>query len=268
MVRQPAVADRFYPGNKKNLTSNIQALFEPYSTKNKLSAIAAISPHAGYMYSGDVAAETLCSIIIPETILVLGLNHHGQGSPIALSRDIWQTPLGQVSSNQKLSELLLSQESPIVHDETAHRYEHSVEVQIPFLQLLQPELSIVPIVFSHISYLMCQEAGVAIANAITSFQGQVLILASTDMTHYETRKNASVKDAQALEQINKLNPKALYDVVSERKISMCGFIPVTCALIAAKILGAKTASLIRYTDSGEVSGDTDQVVGYAGVIIS
>lgn len=268
MARQPAVADRFYPGGKKQLIQEVSTLLSPYRNILPKPAIAAVSPHAGYIYSGMVAAETLSAITIPTTVLILGTNHHGLGAPIALSKESWDTPLGRISNNSQLSTYLLESNSPILHDESAHHFEHSIEVQIPFLQTIQPQLTIVPISFSRISYQQCQEVGEILASAINTYQNDVLILASSDMTHYESREQAYSKDMDALSQIEQLNPKALYDTVNQRNISMCGLIPVTVSLIAAKILGAKTSRIIRYTDSGEVSGDTNQVVGYAGVSIS
>lgn len=268
MIRQPAVADRFYPGSSTILSRTIAQLLPPQSTTTAKKAFAAISPHAGYMYSGSVAAETFGAIEIPETVIILGLNHHGQGDPIALSKATWKMPMGEVTVNHDLATLLLYNGSPVTHDELAHQVEHSVEVQVPFLQALQPNLSIVPIVISHISYQMCEELGATLAGAITTYGRDVLIVASSDMTHYESREDATEKDSRVLRIIEQLNPRSMYDTVHQQRISMCGVIPVTVAIIAAKTLGAKKAELIRYTDSGEVSGDIDQVVGYAGVIIS
>lgn len=269
MIRQPSVADRFYPGSKNELTRTVKELLPPTSAKTRPKAIAAVSPHAGYIYSGAVAAETLGAIQIPPTVVILGLNHHGRGAPVALSLATWDMPMGPVTVNTELSELLLLTEGrPIVHDEVAHRFEHSVEVQIPFLQALQPDLAIVPIVLSRITYYLCEQIGAALAKAIQTVSDEILIVASSDMTHYESRESASLKDKQALRQIEHLNPRGLYDVVHAGRISMCGVIPVTVAMIAAKTLGATSARVIRYTDSGEVSGDTTQVVGYAGIVIS
>ena len=268
MIRQPAVADRFYPGSKSELSRAVRELLPLRTGDVRARAIAAISPHAGYIYSGAVAAETLDAIQIPTTVVILGLNHHGRGAPVALSRATWEMPMGQVSVNTGLCDLLLAAGSPFVHDEVAHRLEHSVEVQIPFLQMLQPGLTIVPIVLAHISYQLCEEVGMTLARAIEAASGDVLIVASSDMTHYESRESASLKDKQALAQIEQLNPRGLYDLIHARQISMCGVIPVTVAMIAARALGATTSRVVRYTDSGEVSGDTAQVVGYAGVVIS
>lgn len=268
MSRQPAVADRFYPANAKTLERMISQLLPTSSARPRKKAIAAISPHAGYIYSGGVAAETLAAIEIPKTVIILGLNHHGQGAPVALSLTDWEMPMGRVTVNRRVGEMLLSAGSPITHDEVAHRFEHSVEVQIPFLQRFQSELTIVPIVLSQISYPLCEEVAATIAGAVTALGEPVLLVASSDMTHYESREAATQKDREVLKRIEQLNPRGVYDIVHSRRISMCGVIPVTVAMIAAKSLGAQTAQIVKYTDSGVVSGDTDQVVGYAGVIIS
>lgn len=268
MIRQPAVADRFYPGNRGTLERTVREMLPSAPSTSPLAALAAISPHAGYMYSGAVAAETLGAIRIPQTVVIIGLNHHGQGAPVALSLAEWQMPMGKVSVHRPTADLLLAPGSPITHDEIAHRHEHSVEVQIPFLQALRPDVQILPVVLSHISYPMCEEIGTFLAEVIRSTTEEILIVASSDMTHYESREAASQKDALALRQIEQLNPRGLYDTVHSNRISMCGVIPVSVALVAAKALGATKSQIIRYTDSGYVSGDTGQVVGYAGVVIS
>jgi MEMO1 family protein len=267
MIRQPAVADRFYPGNRNTLRRTIQNLLgEAPASKRK--ALAVISPHAGYMYSGRVAAETFRQVIVPEAVIILGPNHHGQGADIALSTVTWQMPMGNVPIDAGLAEQILRSSAIIQQDELAHRYEHSLEVQVPFLQEMQKNLAIVPLVVGHISYPTCEKVATVLTESITSSGKKVLIVASSDMTHYESRAVASKKDALALDRLTALDPASLYNTVIEKRITMCGFIPATIALLTAMQLGARKADIIRYTDSGEVSGDTDQVVGYAGVIIS
>ncbi|MDP3480573.1 MAG: AmmeMemoRadiSam system protein B [Desulfoprunum sp.] len=267
MTRFPAVADRFYPGTANALTTTVQGLF-PTGHVQKKKAIAVVSPHAGYVYSGFVAGEVLNSVEIPETVILLGPNHHGQGKPVALSQSTWHMPMGDVPVEKEISTGLQTALSCIQLDETAHRYEHSLEVQIPFLQALQNNLSIVPLVISHISYPLCVEISLALAQVIAASDKEVLIVASSDMTHYESRKMAGQKDRLALDRIEQLDASGLYRTVMDHRISMCGVIPVTIALLTAVHLGAKEARVLTYTDSGEVSGDTDQVVGYAGIVIS
>ncbi len=267
MKRRPLVANRFYPEDPFFLLNAVKELVPQAGHKEKV--IAAVSPHAGYVYSGATAGETLGSIIIPEDVIILGPNHHGRGAPIALMAEgIWEMPMGDVPINSKLGKLVLAASPLITDDEIAHRFEHSLEVQVPFLQYLQKNLAITPIVISRISFAECQEVGQALAEAIKQYAKPVLILASSDMTHYESRESAGRKDRLAIERIIDLDPRGLYDTVLGRGITMCGVIPTTIALIAAQILGATKAKLVRYTDSGEAVGTTDKVVGYAGITIS
>ena len=268
MIRQPVVSDRFYPGDPNVLRQTLAELIPPIPDKEKRAARGVIVPHAGYVYSGAVAGETLARVRIPETVVLLGPNHTGLGQPLALGISDWSMPLGQVPIERQLAISILKHSEVIVDDDTAHLQEHSLEVQVPFLQYLQPNLSIVPIVVSHISYDDCQRAARDLAQAITAFSRPVLLVASTDMTHYEPRISASAKDRLALERILALDPKGLYETVLGNRISMCGIMPTTIVLLAAMELGASRAELIRYTDSGEVSGDTAQVVGYAGLVIA
>ncbi|WP_163336869.1 AmmeMemoRadiSam system protein B [Desulfopila sp. IMCC35008] len=268
MTRQPAVAGRFYPGNSKALQQEITNFIQPYSSVQKKKGMAVVSPHAGYIYSGAVTAETLSHIEIPETVVILGLNHHGRGAPVALSRDTWHMVVADTKVDETFCDALLQNSKTIVVDEAAHQYEHSVEVQIPFLLELQPKLQIVPIVLSHLSYADCKQFASELATTIQGFPHEVLIVASSDMSHYESRTVATRKDRLALEMIEQLNPEGLYTTVHSNRISMCGVIPVTIALLTVSELGATRAELIRYTDSGDVSGDTGQVVGYAGMVLS
>lgn len=267
MTRQPAVAERFYPGNPTVLRNEVTGLLQRFADQGKQKAFAVVSPHAGYIYSGAVAAEALSAVEIPSTVVILGLNHHGRGAPVAISRETWNMVMAEVPVNERLCDLLMEGDSPFVVDSSAHRYEHSVEVQIPFLLALRPDITIVPVVLSHISYEGCQEVAANLARAITSYGDDVLIVASSDMSHYESRQSATWKDRQALKEIEKMNPQGLYTTVHTSRISMCGVIPVTVALLAGKQLGATAAKVVRYTDSGAVSGDKNQVVGYAGIVV-
>ncbi len=267
MSRSPAVANRFYPGEENTLKSAVRELL-PRRVSNRSDAIGAVSPHAGYIYSGSVCAETLSTINIPETVVILGPNHHGQGRPLALSTTTWHMPMGDVPVNTEFSKALQKASTVIEVDESAHQFEHSLEVQIPILQALQKNLSIVPLVISHISYALCQEVAQALAATIGNYADPILMLASSDMSHYESRESASKKDRLALDRLEALDPEGLYQTVIDNRISMCGIIPVTIVLQAAMLLGANSAEVLTYTDSGVVSGDTHQVVGYAGAVIA
>lgn len=267
MTRQPAVADRFYPGDAPALGELVNTLLTKYQREKTTEAIGVVSPHAGYMYSGDVCAETLSRITIPETVVILGPNHHGLGASIALSQTPWKMAFGTVPIDESFSKIVAEADKNIQVSEAAHQFEHSLEVQIPFLQKLQKNLHIVPLALSHLSLQKCKELGKNLAEAIDRFDKAILLLASSDMNHFASREIGSKKDNLALTELLALKPEELYATVARNSISMCGVIPVTVVLYAALQLGADTAELIRYCDSGDVSGDIEQVVGYAGVII-
>ncbi|NTW87685.1 MAG: AmmeMemoRadiSam system protein B [Desulfobulbaceae bacterium] len=266
-MRQPVVADRFYPGSPEALALEINELMPTGVGTGKQRALAVVAPHAGYVYSGALAALTFASVVIPETVIIIGPNHRGQGAPVALSAATWKMPLGNVPVDKKVCDLLVSHSQQIKIDEQAHKYEHSLEVQVPFLQILQKNLSIVALVISHISYQLCEEVANALAKAISTSNRDILIVASSDMSHYESRTNTEKKDRLALQCIEQFNPFDLYHTIIDKRISMCGFIPVVIAMLAAKIQGGKNYRLVGYTDSGYVSGDAGQVVGYAGIIL-
>jgi AmmeMemoRadiSam system protein B len=268
MSRSPAVAGQFYPGTAAALVNALQGLVPAVDPAAEKEVIGVISPHAGYMYSGAVAGETIGQVRVPEDVVILGPNHTGHGAPIALmDSGSWDMPMGEVPVNSKLAGRIAAGSAAIEIDEAAHRFEHSLEVQVPFLQYRQKNLAIAPLVVSHVDYDTCVDVGRAIAAAIRDHGRPVLIVASTDMTHYESRQSASAKDSLALERIRALDPEGLYNTVTGKRFSMCGIMPTTVALVAALALGASRAELVRYTDSGETSGDTDHVVGYAGLLL-
>ncbi len=269
MKRFPAVAHQFYPGTPSVLERDLASYTTACSPQEKKAAIAVIAPHAGYMFSGGVAGETYSRVRIPERVVILGPNHHGQGPAIAImASGEWEMPQGPVTIDQELAKEIRRQSPFVADDPGTHAREHSLEVQVPFLQYFQKNLLITPIMLSTISYATCEELGHHLAAAIKQVNKEVLLVASTDMTHYESRKNAAAKDGLAIERIMALDAEGLFHTIVSRHITMCGFIPTTVVLVAAKALGARTAELIRYTDSGEVTGDTSQVVGYAGFVVS
>jgi len=242
--RIPAVANMFYPGDKDRLREQLSSFVRPTPEPRKV--MAAISPHAGYMYSGGVAGAVFSQISIQDTVVILGPNHRGIGANVAVNASgIWEMPMGSV---------------PIT-------MEHSIEVQVPFLQFLRPEVSIVPIGVSHLTYDACQEIGQALVQGIQGFGKEVLMVASTDMTHYESQDKAKAKDKLAIDRILDLDPKGLYETVSRHEISMCGMIPTTIVLEACRAMGAERAELVQYATSGDVTGDYAQVVGYAGFVV-
>lgn len=267
MVRQPAVAGQFYTGDGAKLKRQLQLLMGKGEAKKK--AIGVIAPHAGYMYSGAVAGALYSTVEVPDTVVILGPNHHGRGSRAALyPAGKWITPLGDISINERLPELLLGNCPLLEEDVSAHQYEHSLEVQVPFIQFARPDATIVPICLGFGDYASCRSLGTALAKSITEFGKEVLMVASSDMSHYEPADVARKKDELALREVLALNPEGLYKVVRSRGISMCGIIPAAVMLVAAIELGATKSELVRYATSGDVSGDYDQVVGYAAVVVS
>ncbi|MGB9712277.1 MAG: AmmeMemoRadiSam system protein B [Dissulfurimicrobium sp.] len=266
MIRKPAVANQFYDGDPLRLHHEVGRLIRRITGPRP--ALMVVSPHAGYMYSGHVAGAVFRMIDVPETCVILGPNHTGLGEPAAvMTSGSWAMPMGTIPIEESLAAELIKESGYLADDANAHVYEHSIEVQLPFLQYRQPDLKIVPICLSVLSYQICKEIGLAIARAIVRFSKPVLLVASTDMSHYEPRDSAESKDKEALKYILNLDPEGLYNTVRARGISMCGVIPTAAALTAAISLGASKASLVKYTTSGDITGDYRNVVGYAGCVI-
>jgi len=265
-VRHPAVAGRFYPAQPEALMRDVQSYLA--ATGEKVGATGCVVPHAGYMYSGHVAGAVYARLALPERCIVLCPNHTGVGKPLAImSEGTWETPLGQTAIDHELAMALRDCFHQLAEDAGAHRAEHSLEVQLPFLQALRRTLTFVPIAVGVGSYEPLAMMGEAMARVIADQGGKILIIASSDMNHYESDAVTRVKDSKAIEQILKLDPKGLFDVVVNEEISMCGYGPTVAMLTAARRLGAESAELIKYATSADVSGDHDTVVGYAGVIV-
>lgn len=266
MRRQAAVAGSFYAGTRDRLAAQLRELMGPGGVS--APAIAVVAPHAGYMYSGGVAGAVYSRVEVPATCVILGPNHTGLGPGVSVMADgEWETPDGVVPVDEPLAAAILAQSSLLAADHLAHAREHSLEVQLPFLRHRNPAVRIVPITLLRHEYAVCVEVGQAVADAVRAAGRPVLLVASTDMSHYISREAAATKDRQALEAILALDPERLHQVVRRERISMCGFHPTTAVLVAAKALGATSAELVQYTDSGEVTRDTRQVVAYAGLII-
>jgi len=268
VIREPAVAGQFYPGSKNALLREVESLID--SKAKKADAIGVVSPHAGYVYSGSVAGSVLSSIMSKGTYVVMGPNHTGLGERFGLDTSrSWRTPLGEVAINRPLAGAIQKHSRLIMDDSLSHAHEHSIEVQLPFLQVLQEAFTFVPIVISYATLDAYREIGAAIAKGIKDLglQKDATIIASSDMTHYEPHETAKKKDAFAIEAVLALDEKRLVEEVSARDITMCGFAPTAIMITAAKALGAKSARLVRYQTSGDTSGDYSSVVGYAGIII-
>lgn len=265
MDREPAVAGQFYPADKEKLREIVAGFVPPVERRK---AMGVISPHAGYVYSGSVAGRTFAQVEVPDRVVILGPNHHGFGHRAALyPAGAWRTPLGRVAVDAVLSQKLLEKCPLLGEDALAHQMEHSLEVQVPFLQYLNPQLRIAAICLGRLGLAELLELGRCLGECLASFGDEVLLVASSDMTHYESAEQARVKDMAAIEKILALDPAGLHQVVASRNISMCGVLPTVVMLEACRQRGATGARLVQYANSGEVSGDYRQVVGYAGVIV-
>jgi hypothetical protein len=267
-IRQPAVAGQFYPASHSRLKQELGLLFR--SSPEKTDALVAIMPHAGYIYSGEVAAAVISHIKIKDRIIMLGPNHSGLGLPFSLmASGRWRTPLADAVIDSELAACLLKNCPYLQQDDAAHLYEHCLEVQLPFLQYNRTDFRFVPVVFMSADMRVYKEIGAGIAQTIKDLGlgGQILIIASSDMTHYETQESANYKDTEAIKAILDMDEDRLICRIKELDISMCGYVPVIISLIITKILGAKGARLIKYQTSGDITGDLASVVGYAGIII-
>ncbi len=266
MVRQPAVAGQFYPGAPGELAAQVNEFMKVEAEPEP--ALMVVSPHAGYMYSGRTAGQVVGRVDVPPRVILVGPNHRGLGAQAALmTQGQWETPLGLVTLDEELAARLLEHSRLLEEDTLAHQFEHSLEVQVPFLQARRPDLKLTPLCLGSLSYAACQEIGQALAQVVQALDQPVLLVASTDMSHYEPVEAARQKDMKAIEHILALDPQGLYDTVRNLGITMCGVLPTTVCLVAAKHLGAEKAELVEYTNSGAATGDYRQVVGYAGLIV-
>jgi AmmeMemoRadiSam system protein B len=270
-IREPAVAGRFYPGDPAILRRDVGRYLGPPPAAGELRVQAALVPHAGYLYSGAIAGETYGRIRVPPRAIVLCPNHTGLGARRSVTAaDAWQLPGGPVPVDAELRDELVRR-AGLELDHRAHLREHAIEVQLPFLRAKAPDVSFVGVCLGGLSLAECCRLGEGIADAVRAVSpgdpSEVLLVASSDMSHYVSATAAARLDALALERVVALDPEGLYRVVQEHDISMCGYIPTTVALVAARSLGATSARAIRYGNSGEASGDMDRVVGYAGVIV-
>ena len=271
MIRWPTVAGRFYSSNAHSLTEEVK-LHTTQSPESKpaekVRAIGIVCPHAGFMYSGDVAGAVYSQIEIPDTIILMGPNHTGLGERVSIMTEgIWNMPQGDIKVSNQLADAICRTSSIAKKDSHAHQKEHSLETQLPFLQFYRDEFQIVPICMMQLKFEECEEISQAIVQAVGQLGRRVLIVASSDMTHYETHESALKKDKNAINQILKLDARGLYNTVHKNNISMCGINPTTVMLMCTNKMGAKEALLAKYMTSGEVSGDKDNVVGYAGLIV-
>ncbi|HVO78099.1 MAG TPA: MEMO1 family protein [Methanomassiliicoccales archaeon] len=269
-VRYPAVAGRFYPGKEQALRKEIESCFNhrlgpgriPVVGKGKGEIVGAVVPHAGYMYSGPVAAHVYAAIAkdgFPDTFVIIGPNHHGLGAGVAMSVEDFSTPLGVCKVDREMAEKL----RPFVDDDPfAHSQEHSIEVQLPFLQYFRSDITILPITMLFQDYQTASELGSRIAKAGEG--KRIVVIASSDFSHYVPPQVAKRKDSAVIEKILKLDPKAVETAVMSQDVSMCGYGPVMAMLEA---VNGKDAQLLKYATSGDVS-PMDEVVGYAGIVVT
>jgi AmmeMemoRadiSam system protein B len=266
--RRPAVAGRFYPAEPDRLAESIREFLEP--TQQRTTAVGIVVPHAGYMYSGHVAGAVYARVNLPQRNIVLCPNHTGLGTPLSIMKSgAWQTPLGDMQIDEEMCTALMTLDAYLEDDSSAHRFEHALEVQLPFMQHIGgASVRFVPVTIGTSSLERLEELGRAIAKVIQEVDRSTMIVASSDMNHYEPDAITRVKDRKAIDQILAMDPPGLYHAVRRENISMCGYGPAVAMLTAAKLLGATRAELVKYATSGDVSLDFDHVVGYAGMIIS
>lgn len=262
MIRNPLYAGTWYPKTKEEIEKYLDLKAQ------KSDTIACVCPHAGWMYSGKVAGNVYSHLNPADTYVLIGPNHTGFGAPASIySEDTWKMPLGNAEIDTDLSKTTLGFSEFLKADTTAHVREHCLEVQLPFIQYFNPKAKIVPILLMSDEFEIAEDIANAVAQAIKKTDKKVLIVASTDMTHYESHEYAKKQDNLAIEKILKLDAAGLLKTVQQRGITMCGYLPTAAVILASKKLGAKSAELIQYATSGDVSGDFESVVGYAGIII-
>lgn len=265
MIRNPVVAGQFYPASERELDLAVESLTA--DLPGKVPAKAVVAPHAGYLYSGEVAGALFSAIEIPDRILVMCPNHTGVGHQAALwGSGEWRMPWGNVPVDEEFSSRLLKAAPILVDDPSAHGGEHALEVVLPFAHRFRKTFRLVPIVLGHLSLAQCRQLGEAIADTVSASESPTLIVASSDMSHYVPDEVARRNDRLAIDRMLSLDPKGLHETVLTQRISMCGVLPATTALFAALSLGATEARLVKYATSGDATGDYRQVVGYAGLL--
>lgn len=266
MLRKAAVAGRFYPAHAASLRSEIAEYLGP--SRSQKRALGVVVPHAGYMYSGHVAGAVYASISLPRHTIILCPNHTGRGDALSvMSSGEWEIPLGKVKIDSDLASKLMHRCHLLTENADAHKSEHSLEVQLPFLYYLKSEVQFVPITIGTSGYALLERLGRAIAETLREFGEEVLIIASSDMNHYESDTVTRAKDKKAIDKVLALDPKGLYEVIKSESVSMCGYGPTIVMLYGTQYANERKAELIKYATSGDVSGDWSQVVGYAGIAV-
>ncbi len=263
-MRTPAVAGQFYPHSKNDLHRELSRCFAGVPSFEK-EVLGGVVPHAGYMYSGKTAAHVYSALPEADTFVLLGPNHTGYGSPLSVSSETWNTPMGEVKSDSEFIKALPKKIIDISED--AHRYEHSIEVQLPFLQHKYKDFGIVAICMGMQDEQTALDVGKEISEAVQKTKKRAVIIASSDFTHYRPDKVAREDDAYFINAVLALDISGFYRRLYERSATVCGYGPIAAMLAAVKNLGAKRAELLKYSTSGDVTGDVSAVVGYAGIVV-
>jgi AmmeMemoRadiSam system protein B len=267
MLRHAQVAHQFYPGDPAVLQRTIEKFLSAHE-KTRVDAVAVLAPHAGYIYSGQVAGDVFAEVNVPSNVILIGPNHTGLGDRASImASGKWEIPTGRVDINEDLAHRLIDSCGLFSDDYTAHLGEHSLEVELPFIYHLNRNARIVPITVMPAGFKQCSEMGKSLADVIGGYGEKVLMVVSSDMNHYESDDVTRKKDELAIEKALELDAEGLLKVTSKKGITMCGVVPVAIALVAARHLNAEGARLVSYSTSGDASGDYGHVVGYAGIVI-
>ena len=272
-MRFPAVAGSFYTSSASKLRAEVKGYLDAASRAvSAKERLAIVCPHAGFMYSGATAAYSFASaanwMARELTAVIIGPNHTGAGTPISISREDWKTPLGEMKCDAELVDAIVSESKIARRDETAHAREHSCEVQLPFLQLVAPSARIVCLCMAWQDEKSAQDLAKAIFAAAKKTKRNVIVIASSDFTHYESAESAKVKDTPALSLLDKMDAVGFESLVDARDLSICGHGPIACALIYARLAGAKKCELLKYIHSSEVMGEEGEGVAYAALTLS
>jgi MEMO1 family protein len=266
MLRKAAVAGRFYPANDQTLRSDLATYLE--SSEKKIKARGIVVPHAGYIYSGHVAGAVYARIEPAARVILLCPNHTGLGAPLSImSSGEWEIPLGKIPIDTELAGKLIHHCHLLTEDAEAHKLEHSLEVQLPFLYYLRRDFKFVPVAVGTGGYATLERLGIAIAETLKEVGVDTLVVASSDMNHYESDEVTRNKDRKAIDRILAMDPKGLYQVIKSESISMCGYGPTVAMLCGTTFGTPAKAELIKYATSGDISGDRKEVVGYAGIVV-
>ena len=276
MIRKPAVAGLFYELDPDSLRKQIEWCFKhklgPGSIPgmgNERNIKGVIAPHAGYIYSGPVAAHTYHEIAedgFPETFVILCPNHTGMGSGVSTIKGSWETPLGLVDIDDEFADLMIENAGIIESNPAAHIKEHSAEVQLPFLQYLNPDFQFVPVTMWMQDMETAAEIGNSIQKTASELERDIVVIASTDFTHYKPQKEAYIQDMQVIDSIKAMDEKLMMERVSQLNVTMCGYGPVAATMIAVKKMGATYCELLKYATSGDTTGDNSSVVAYASAV--